>query len=142
MNVLWVVVADSSRARLFTVDHRQRVLERETLVHPESRLREGAIVSDRPGRDFSGPGGGRHGMRPSANAKEEEANSFAAEVCRLLEAKRTANELHEIILVAGPPFLGLLRSHLSDACSRLVTKSISKGLVRAKAEEIAEQLIQ
>ena len=52
MSNICVVVADSSRARVFTADKPAGPLnEIETLNNPEGRLHEGDLVSDRGGRD-------------------------------------------------------------------------------------------
>ncbi|MCW8855424.1 MAG: host attachment protein, partial [Gammaproteobacteria bacterium] len=52
MSTTWVVVADSSRARIFTAETSTSALQEiETLAHPEGRLHEQALSSDLPGKD-------------------------------------------------------------------------------------------
>ena len=63
MSELWVLVADQSRARFFTVaDSRSALQDMGELVHPEARDREQTLTSDRPGRAFDSKGQGRHAM--------------------------------------------------------------------------------
>jgi len=53
MSRFWVVVADQSKARIFTVaDPRGALLTVGELEHPEARDREQALTSDRPGLSF------------------------------------------------------------------------------------------
>ncbi|MES9844878.1 MAG: host attachment protein, partial [Candidatus Sedimenticola sp. 6PFRAG5] len=51
MSAAWIVVADTSRARIFSADKpASSLVEIQTLAHPESRLHEGDLVSDKAGR--------------------------------------------------------------------------------------------
>ena len=59
----WVLVADKSKARIFTVeDPRGALLDETVLEHPEARYREQTLTSDRQGRSFDSKGQGRHAM--------------------------------------------------------------------------------
>ncbi len=140
MNNIMVVVADASRARVFTADKPAGPLsEIETLSNPEARLHEGDLVSDRGGRDTHG-GGSSHGYGTGNAAKEEAANRFAAEVCRHLERSRTGNAFAKLYVMAAPAFLGLLRKHQSPALRGLISDEISKDLSREGPERIRAQL--
>ncbi len=140
MNNIMVVVADASRARVFTADKPAGPLsEIETLSNPEARLHEGDLVSDRGGRDTHG-GGSSHGYGTGSAAKEEAANRFAAEVCRHLERSRTGNSFAKLYVMAAPAFLGLFRKHQSPALRGLISDEISKDLSRERPERIRAQL--
>ena len=55
-----IVVADSSHARIFTVDSAHSPLnEIETMAHPEGRMHEQDMTSDLPGKDLGNDGGVR-----------------------------------------------------------------------------------
>lgn len=142
MNNIMVVVADASRARVFTADKPAGPLnEIETLSNPEARLHEGDLVSDRGGRERHG-GGSSHGYSTGSVAKEEAVNRFAAEVCRHLEHGRTGNAFARLYVMAAPAFLGLLRKHQSQALRGLISEEISKDLSREGPERIRAQLPQ
>ena len=50
MTTTWILVAERSRARIFTLQNRVAPLqELESLVHPQSRLKESELVSDHAG---------------------------------------------------------------------------------------------
>ena len=65
----WVVVADNSRARIFTAEKAASPLtEVRDLTYPEARLHEGDLVTDKSGRDRN-PGTGAHGLGNEATHK-------------------------------------------------------------------------
>ena len=59
MEHTWIVVADSSRARILSAQNRvQPPTDIEALAHPEGRMKSQDLTTDRPGRtnDSSGVG--------------------------------------------------------------------------------------
>jgi protein required for attachment to host cells len=140
MSKIWVVVADASRARIFTAEKPVDPLtEIETLSNPEARLHEGDLVSDRGGRISSGEGA-RHGYGAGNAAKDEVVGRFAAEVCRHLEKGRTSRSFDKLYVVAAPQFLGLMRKHQSDALRGLVSGEIASDLTTQPPDRIRAQL--
>lgn len=141
-NKYWIVVAESSHARIFRCNKPGAALEEETaLVHPESRLHAQNIISDLPGRTFDSSGeGGRHAMVASTDPKRNEAEVFAREVIAHIESARTGDKFDELILAASPAFLGLLRERMSSALRQRVIHTISKNLVHEDKAAITRQL--
>ena len=82
MKKKWVVVAESSRARIFSVESRTSPLkEVDDLINSASRLKGEELVSDDVGRSFDSHGhGGRHAMEPRTQPKETEVLHFAHDV--------------------------------------------------------------
>ena len=142
MSQTWVVVADSSRARVFTVQTpRGPLQELESLVHPEGRLHEQDLTTDLPGRAFDSSGdGGRHAMGQSVAPKEHEIQKFAKHVSERLEAARIEGKYDKLILVAAPKFLGQLRQNLSASAAALVFQEIAKNLSQHDAADIRRHL--
>ena len=60
MDVTWVVVADSSRARLFALGQQNQLGELQDFINPAGRETENALNSDASGRF----GSGLHDTRP------------------------------------------------------------------------------
>jgi len=140
MSKIWVVVSDTTRARIFNAPKGKGPLtETATLSHPEGRLHEGDLVSDKPGRARDN-GNGSHDMGHEAAAKEEEAERFAGYVCDELEAARNKGEFLKLYLIAAPHFLGLLRKHKSAGVDKLVVEEISKNLAGHSPEDIRKAL--
>jgi len=86
MSVTWIMVANASQAKLFAHRGPKRGLELiKELLHPESREKTSNLVSDRSGA-YGGPGHGAVGQ--PADPKHHEAERFAQEVSKELEAGR------------------------------------------------------
>ena len=141
-NATWVVVADSSRARIFKAETALGPLqELATLAHPEGRLHAHELTSDLPGRAFDSSGqGGRHAMEQNLDPKENEALKFARQIAGYLENGQNENQFARLVLVAAPKFLGHLRQSLSDRVVALVSQEIDKNLVQQSAEDIRRHL--
>ena len=141
MSSTWVIVADSARARIFDFDETARELtEREDLVHPASRLRPREITTDRPGSAYRAAGPGRHGLDPHSSVKEVERREFARTLARRLDKAVDTSEVEKLVVIAGPKFLGELRSCLDPPARKVVALEIEKNLARHSAREILEVL--
>lgn len=141
MEKTWVVVADSSHARIFRAEgFGRRLIEVETLAHPEGRLHETQLTSDIPGRTFDSHGQGRHAMEEETSPKRHEAIQFAKRISGALESARNTGNFDALVLVAEPRFLGLLRDNLTRETNKLVELAIDKNLVRQTPEAIRERL--
>lgn len=138
---IWVVVADSAKARFLTAESRvAKLAEIHAMEHGEGRLREHDMISDRPGRAFDSAGEGRHAMSSQVGPKEQESIKFAKLVADYLEGERNNNSIDSLYVMASPEFLGHLRNHFSDSLSQLVTASIDKNFVDDRADVIRAQL--
>jgi protein required for attachment to host cells len=141
MERTWVVVAESSRARIFEASGQGAELqELSDLVHPASRLKGQALMSDSPGRAFDSKGRGRHAMSQETDVRRNESKIFADEIANQLEAGRTGGKFGRLILVAPPEFLGLLRASLGPETAGLVAATVNKNIARLKPEEIRKHL--
>jgi protein required for attachment to host cells len=138
----WIVVAESSRARIFTMEGALAPLrELEDLSHPEARLPGRELKSDRSARVFRGRGQENHPGEPNVEPKQQEAIQFARQISERLEQARTKGELEGLVLIAPPAFLGLLRQNLSAATEKHLVKSIDKNLVQMSEREIREYVV-
>jgi protein required for attachment to host cells len=141
MSQVWVVVASSTRCRIFSQDkHSSPLVEIEDLVHPEGRLRPSQLESDRPGRAFDSSGHGRHAMGQPASRATHECARFAKSVASRLESARHRHRFDRLVVVAEPRFLGHLRQGLSEATRSCVTAQVKKNLCTADAKSIREAL--
>ena len=140
MEPTWILVADSARARLFTVDRpRGPLAETAGYVNPADRLREQDLESDAPGRG-AGNGGGRFSMRHEEGAKAHHAERFAKELAGVLHKGRVAGEYARLYVMAAPSFLGALRGVLDPATAGCVVESFAKDVVRERPDAIRGHL--
>lgn len=131
MSDIWVLVADTSRARIFAADKPASPLtEIQDLAHPEGRLHESEITTDSTYID-------------NENAvREEAANRFASSVCNALESGRMKGRYNKLYVVAAPSFLGKIRKTLSAPTRKLVAAEINKNICTQDAASIRGHLPQ
>lgn len=135
----WVVVADNSRARIFAAERAAgELLEIRDLAHPEARLHEGDLVTDKEGRARGQ--GGAHGLGHELTRKQDGSERFAADVCAELETARASGQFDKLYLVAAPAFLGLLRRHLSSGLRQRVAGELDKNLSLQDPQTIRRHL--
>lgn len=140
MEHTWIVVADSSRARILSAHSRvQAPTDVEALAHPEGRMKSQELTSDRPGRAFDSSGDGRHGMEPP-DLHHHHQEVFAKEIVDYLEKGRNSGKFVQLALVAPPAFLGVLRQKMNGHLGKLVTHTVQKNLLEQDNETIRAQL--
>lgn len=138
---IWILAADSSRARIFAADGAKSPLQEVVdLVHPEGRWHDRDFASDEPGTSFDRAGQGQHSMGQRVEPKKEEALRFANEVCSRLDAGRQSGDFDKLYVIAAPSFLGLLRGAMSGATRRLVAAEFDKNVATHRVEEIRAYL--
>jgi protein required for attachment to host cells len=72
--------------------------------------------------------------------KQREAIRFAREIARTLEEARRNGEFEQLIVVAGPSFLGLMRAELSPHTKACVVHEVHKDLVHSPPEALLQHL--
>lgn len=141
MKKVWILVADSSRARFFGVDAANSSLtEMKDLMHPEARMHEQKLTSDLPGSQAGGSVGSHHGVASEKSPKDNEALIFVREISRFLEDAQNNQEYDELIVIAAPSFLGLMRENLTADVSKHIILEIDKNLVKHSTDEIYQHL--
>jgi protein required for attachment to host cells len=141
MKSTWVLVADSSRARIFlTANTRGPLREIETLTHPASRLHEQQLTTDLPGRTFDSFGQGRHSKDMEIDPKQHEALIFVKQIADRLDRAREERQLEQLIIVAAPALLGMIRKQLSSTTAALVTLEMDKNITLLDVKEIRQHL--
>jgi len=139
MSVLWIVVADRSRARLFRAEAPRSIVETEDHANPDGRARERDLVSDRPSRMPEMPAHAR-GALDSPSPEEHAAMQFARMLCDRLELGRTAGDYDRLVVIAPPEFLGMLRQAAGVHLRRSTVLEIGKNLTERSSEDIRAYL--
>ena len=141
MPATWVVVADSSAARIFTASSPTGGLEEiASYAHPEGRAHERDLRTDQPGMTQDRVGYAKHGIEPKVRPKEQEAIDFARSLAQRIEAARAKSEIERVLLVAAPEFLGHLRSAMDDDARKIVEGEFNLNVVRMSPEDIRKRL--
>jgi protein required for attachment to host cells len=139
MSTTWILVANASRARLFEntgINKGLRLVSE--FEHPASRMKGVDLVSDRPGH--SPRSGNSQGARqPAIDPKQNEAEHFAKDIANTLEMGRGQNGYERLIVAAAAPFLGVLKKHLSEGVSSLMSDSVNKDLTQVPLQELGSK---
>ena len=134
-----VLVADSARAQFFTVEaESKQLVERNTFVNGAARLRDQDLTAGSQGRSFDSRGAGRHAMEPGSGAKESAVQAFAEEVAKAVPQQLSNFGARQLILVAAPKFLGLLRKVLPADAKNALYFEIDADFTTHRANEITE----
>lgn len=140
MSTTWILVSNASSGRIFKNTGPNKGLEMvKEFEHPQSREKNSNLVSDRPGHN-AGAGNGHGSFVPATTPKEHEADVFALELARELDAGRVGNQFARLVLVAPPAFLGQLNRRLNDSVKGLVSDKLEKDYTRATNKELAQHL--
>ena len=136
-----IVVADSTRARIFTTATAHSPLsEIETMLHPESRVHDRAITSDLPGKVKGRDGSGGHAFEDKTDLKKHEHAEFARQVAEYVDAAQNEHNFSKLLLVAAPAFLGELRKYLSAETSTKIVIELDKNLTQHSVDDIRKHL--
>jgi protein required for attachment to host cells len=136
----WVLVADSSRARIFAADSPTSALtEFRTMVNPLGRQHEQDMTSDLPGSQ-AGHDGRHHAVSGETDPKKTEAINFAKSISDYLEESISKHGYTKLVVVAAPAFLGLLREHMTPESIRRVTLELNKDLTQHSTDDIRQHL--
>ncbi|MGQ0622698.1 MAG: host attachment protein [Panacagrimonas sp.] len=141
-SVTWVLLADSSRALLYSVGTETKAW---TLVkeytHAASRVSEGGLTTDQPGRTHGSVAqGARSAMESKTSPKDVEFGRFANELAGVLHDGHGQNAYNRIVLVAPPHFLGLLRKAINDTVSKLIVETFDKDYLHLSEKEMRAHL--
>ncbi len=141
MTTAWVLVANSSRAQLFSLPKPRVGLQLlQTFDNADSRLHERELTSDLPGRAFDSHGMGRHVMEQAVEPKRQAAIAFAKQIVDHLETGRKNGKFSRLYVMAAPGFLGLLRKAYTPALAAMLAAEIDKDLTQLPPEEIRSHL--
>lgn len=141
MATTWIVVADSSRARILQVmDRERRLSEIDDLYNPGARLQDREMITDAESRfrGSDGPGSDREAKSPV----EHEVELFAKKIGDYLDRARTSHRYDRLHLVAPPKFLGQLRKELGKEVEKLVADELPKDLCWLNARELEHKLLR
>lgn len=144
---IYVVVADGGEARILHAcgaDGGSGFTEVARIERASAHQPARALVTDRTGRVFDsgsrvghGPKShARHGAQSDYDPHAVEVERFAKRLARRLDIERRRAGMDELILIAEPRFLGVLRPRLSAPTRRLLRREVARDLVRADELQI------
>ena len=143
-----ILVADRSEARFYDLGAHDAVALVGRLADPLGHLHDRDLVSDRPGRKFDHAPltGGRRGATAhhatggESSPRKHEAEVFARRIAAELEAAHRRGDFDGLIVMSGPPFLGLLRAALPESIHATVVAEVAKDLLHRGIDSIIGHL--
>lgn len=134
----WVVVADESRAIVYSQDFRRGPLtEIATLDNETAQKKTAELISDRGGRAFDSVGQGRHTMaHEKTDPKRHAAIAFAKKIAGRITSAMQAGRCEAFVLIAAPRFLGELRAEIKKAGHAEPYATVNKEVVGRDVEFI------
>jgi protein required for attachment to host cells len=140
MKSTFILVADNVRARIFTAETPSSPLQEiEALAHTEGRLHDREMTSDLPGK-IKGEGSVGHAFEQPTDPKKHEADNFAHRIAQYLEEAHNTNKFEQLLIIAEPSFLGLLRNQLSEQIKKLVSFELDKNITTHSVDDIRKHL--
>jgi protein required for attachment to host cells len=133
----WILVANKARAVVLTVSSvRERPTIVEVIDHPEGRLLESEMKSDRPGQSFDSRGVARHSLQPKESPSKHETRAFARSLAFMLDAAADTGKFDQLVLVCAHELLGELRNALHVQVSARVVLEVAKDIAKWSNPEI------
>lgn len=123
--IIWIVVADTTQAKLYAATPPEPAQLIREFSHDKSRAMGKNLLTDRPGR-VVGKGGGHSVAAIDSHPKEDEARVFAIELGKALHAGTDQNAYHALAIVAAPHFLGMIREHINPVVRKHLKLCINK----------------
>lgn len=144
-----ILVASQSEADFYDLDGTTEDLRPAgKMEDANARLHDRDLKSDRPGRVFD-HAAAAHGRRGASahhatggerTPRRHEAESFAARIASELERAHRAGDFDGVVVMAGPMFLGLLRSALPADLRKAVLAEVPKDLIGLPVSAVGSHL--
>ncbi len=140
-----VIVADQCEARFYDLNDMDAHLQPVgKLTDPDAQPRAKELPAEKVGRSYDrsvAVESARARLAPTAHSeprpRKDAAMRFARQIAAELEAGRRKNSFDRLVLVAGPAFIGLLRSALPESVRMTLVAEVRKDLI-TQADDVVQ----
>lgn len=135
-----VLVAHDAGARTF--EHRGRskgLVQLSEIEFEDGRRHAGELDADRSGRSSDRSGHG-HAFESHDNTRQHAVGLFAKQLAVDLSRDYHLGAFDQLVLIAPPRFLGVLRDALDTKLERAVIGTVCKDLPRANSDELCKHV--
>jgi len=141
MNTIWILVANQAEAQIYSARRLPGSITLvDVLTNAEGSALARDLTSDAPGRVHDRMGSGRHSMEPDTGVKEEGRRRFVKEMVERLKVAHSRRKFDQLVLLAAPAVLGVIRKTLTGELAKTVIKAIPKDVIGQDMEKIQAQL--
>lgn len=138
---IWVLVCDGAKALILHNEGdalQPRLVTVAVFDEPQPPARD--LGTDRPGRVRSSNGAARSATEETDLHEQAEAD-FLARIAAALDQAVREHGVKNLLLVAPPKALGLLRAKLSQAVKGVVSGEVGKDLTGMPVDQIEKHLL-
>jgi len=141
MKKIWILVANQAEARIYSSDQLPGSLSLvDVLLNKQGTAHPRDLTSDAPGRAFDSTGSGRHAMEPNTSVKDQQRRRFVKVMVDRLQAAHLKGDFAQLVLLAAPAVLGVIRKSLNADLKNTVIKEIPKDVIGQEVGKIQSQL--
>jgi protein required for attachment to host cells len=138
---IWVLVCDGAKALMLHNEGdalQPRLVTVAVFDEPQPPSRD--LGTDKPGRTHSSNGVSRSATEETDLHEQAEAD-FLARIAGALDQVVREHHVNNLLLVAPPKALGLLRAKLSPAVKGVVSGEVGKDLTGMPVDQIGKHLM-
>jgi protein required for attachment to host cells len=136
-----VLVAHDAGCRAFEQRGRGKKLTLLSEIDFEDgRRHSGELNADRAGRSGGDRSGQGHAYEAQQDTRQHGVAQFAKELAHDLAREYHLGAFDDLVLIAPPRFLGILRDSLDTKLTRAVVATLAKDLPRADEAELRTHL--
>ena len=138
----WILVANRAQALVYQANEKKQLEQNTILENENGRLKNNEIYTDSPGmgRARNKDSTHFHSQNGERDAHEQHAIRFAQKLAEFVDKARKQNKLEDLIVVAEPHFLGLLRSNMSKNSVEMVSQWVKKDFMNIPSAEMQKLL--
>ena len=141
MSTIWILVANQAEAQIYSANRIPgELILVDSLIDVDGAVRAGNLTSDAPGRVHDRIGAARHAMEPDTGVKDEGRRRFVKKMVGRLKAAHLSGDFDQLVLLAAPAVLGVIRKTLTKGLAGTIVKVISKDVIGQGMDKIQMQL--
>ena len=129
----WVLVAHRAGATVYErINSEKNLAIVKDIAYPEGKLKSKDLDSDKAGRGMGDLSNRRFPFDTEKGSEKQSEKKFAKRLAELANRGALNKKYDQLVLVAGPHFLGLLREDLDKRTSARVVREFRSDLGRLK----------
>jgi protein required for attachment to host cells len=139
-DALWILVANASRARLFSTDERAEKWDlREEFFHEESRQRSSELLEQPDNPNAGTLSKPQPENQPDAR-QQLEHHRFAKELAERLERGINDRAFDRVVIAAPPEFLGMMRKAISPRVQQRLMLDMRADYTHVAIKDLPERI--
>ncbi len=139
MTMFWVVNCNTSTCKIYAYKKPHQITLLKEINHPENKLKDSELVSDRPGHYQAGTVA-RGAYSPETDPKHVKIIDFLKEVAKELDHGRNEQAYRNLIIIASPQTSGFLTQQLNKHVNDLISNHIHKDMIHLSDKELLDFL--